>query len=120
VAVFSTAHAPAGVAPFTVIGDDVYCVLDPADPQPAILEAAVRLARLLAVATLSEHEVEVDAAAVAAALTGIREQLEAIKTLKSQLTSISNATKGVWTGLDTLRSGILSRVAAAEAELQRA
>jgi hypothetical protein len=120
VAVFSTAHAPAGVAPFTVIGDDVYCVLEPADPQPAILEAAVRLARLLAVATLSEHEVEVDAAAVAAALTGIREQLEAIKTLKSQLTSISNATKGVWTGLDTLRSGILSRVAAAEAELQRA
>lgn len=117
VAVFGTAHAPAGVAPFAIVGDDVFCAIDPADPDPAVLEAAVRLARLLALATLAEREVEVDAAAVAAALTGIREQLDQIKTLKSQLTSISNATKGVWTGLDTLRSGILARVAAAEAEL---
>ena len=35
-----------------------------------VLEAAVRLARLLAVATLQEREVEVDAAAIQAALTG--------------------------------------------------
>jgi len=34
-------------------------------------------------------------AAIARALAGVREQLEAIKTLKSNLTSISNATKGV-------------------------
>jgi hypothetical protein len=95
----------------------VYCVVDPDAPEPATLEAAVKLARLLALATVAEHEVDVDAAAIAAALTGIREQLEAIKSLKSQLTSISNATKGVWTGLDTLRSGILARVAAAESEL---
>jgi hypothetical protein len=78
----------------------------------------MRLARLLAAATLVEHEVEIDAAAVAAALAGIREQLELIKALKSQLTSIGNATKAVWGGLDTLRSGILARVTDAESELR--
>jgi len=119
-AVFTPAHAPSGIAPFAIVGDDVYCVVDPADPEPAVLEAAVRLARLLALASLAEHEVEVNAAAVAAALTGIREQLEAIKTLKSQLTSIGNATKAVWQGLDTLRAGILARVAEAEAEIRAA
>jgi hypothetical protein len=116
--VFTPAHAPSGIAPFALVGDDVYCVIDPDAPEPATLEAAVRLARLLALASLVEHEVEVDAAAIGAALTAIREQLEVVRTLKSQLTSISNATKAVWSGLDTMRSTILSRVAEAEAELR--
>jgi hypothetical protein len=60
----------------------------------------------------------VDAAAVGRALGAIKEQLEVIRSLKTQLTSVSNATKAVWTGLDTLRSGILARVAEAEAELR--
>ena len=68
VVVFTPAHAPTGIAPFTVLGDDVYCVIDPEAPEPAILEAAIRLARLLALASLDEHEVEVDAAAIARAL----------------------------------------------------
>ena len=93
-------------------------MIDPESPEPATLEAAVRLARLLALASLAEHEVEVDAAAVASALNGIREQLELVRTLKSQLTSISNATKAVWTGLDSMRSAILARVADAEAEIR--
>jgi hypothetical protein len=116
--VFTPAHAPTGVAPFEIIGDDVYCVLDPAAPDPAVLEAAVRLARLLALAGLDENDVAIDAASIGAALTGIREHLESIRTLKSQLTSIGNATKAVWTGLDTLRNGILTRIAEAEAELR--
>jgi hypothetical protein len=120
VIVFTPAHAPAGVAPFTVVGGDVYCVVDPAEPEPAVLEAAVRLARILALASLDQREVELDAAVVGAALTGIREQLDAIKTLKSQLTSIGNATKAVWTGLDTLRAGVLAKVGEAEAELRGA
>jgi len=120
VIVFTPTHAPSGIDPFTVIGSDVYCVVDPESPEPAFLAAAIRLARLLALATLDEREVEVDAAAIARALAGVREQLEAIKTLKSNLTSISNATKGVWTGLDQLRAGILARVAEAEAELRAA
>ncbi len=120
VAIFTPAHAPTGVAPFTVVGGDIYCVIDPEAPEPATLEAAVRLARLLALATLAEREVEVDAAAIGAALTAIREQLEVVRALKSQLTSISTATKAVWTGLDTLRSDILARVAEAEAEIRAA
>jgi hypothetical protein len=116
--VFTPAHAPSGVAPFNIVGDDVYCVIDPADPDPATLEAAVRLARLLALASLVEREVEVDAAAIGAALTAIHEQLEVVRTLKAQLTSIMTSTKAVWTGLDTMRGSILARVAEAEAELR--
>ena len=99
VVVFTPAHAPTGVAPFTLVGDDVYCVIDPEAPEPATLEAAIRLARLLALASLVEHEVEVDAAAIGAALNAIREQLDVVRALKAQLTSISNATKAVWSGL---------------------
>ncbi len=117
VVVFTPTHAPSGVSPFALVGDDVYCVIDPEAPEPATLEAAVRLARLLALASLVEHEVEVDAAAIGAALTAIREQLEVVRSLKSQLTSISTATKAVWSGLDTMRSNILAKVLEAESEL---
>jgi hypothetical protein len=120
VAVFTPAHAPAGVAPFTLVGGDVYCVIDPDAPEPATLEAAVRLARLLALASLAEREVAVDAAAIGSALMAIREQLEVVRQLKSQLTSISNATKAVWTGLDAMRSSILARVSEAESEIRTA
>ena len=113
VVVFSAAHAPSGIAPFAIVGTDVYCVVDPLAPDAATVEAAVRLARLLALATLDEHEIEVDAAAIGAALTAIREQLDTVRTLKSQLTSISTATKHIWSGLDVMRSNILSRVAEA-------
>ena len=119
VVVFTPDHAPTGIAPFALVGDDVYCVIDPEAPEPATLEAAVRLARLLALASLVEHEVEVDAAAIATALNGIREQLEVVRGLKAQLTSISTATKAVWSGLDQLRANILARVAEAEAEIRR-
>jgi hypothetical protein len=118
VVVFTPAHAPSGVAPFALVGDDVYCVIDPEAPEPANLEAAVRLARLLALTSVVEHEVEVDAAAIGAALNAIREQLDVVRGLKAQLTSISNATKAVWSGLDQMRSNILARVTEAEAEIR--
>jgi hypothetical protein len=118
VAIWSAAHAPANVGPFALVGDDVHVVVDPEAPDAAALEAAVRLARILALARLDERDVDVDAAAVGRALQGVREQLDAIRALKAQLTSVSNATKAVWTGLDTLRNGILAKVAEAEAELR--
>jgi len=118
VVVFTPSHAPTGVAPFALVGDDVYCVIDPGAPEPANLEAAIRLARLLALASLVEREVEVDAAAIGGALTAIREQLDVVRALKAQLTSISTATKAVWSGLDQMRSNILARVAEAEAEIR--
>jgi hypothetical protein len=117
--VFTTAHAPAGIAPFDVRAGDVYCVIDPAAPDGATLEASVRLARLLALQTLREHDVELDAAAVAAALNGVREQLEMIRALKQTLTSIGTSARDVHTGLDKLRDGILARLVEAEAELRR-
>ena len=115
--VFTPAHAPTGIAPFDVRAGDVYCVLDPAAPDHATLEAALRLARLLALNTLREREADLDQEAIAEALTGIREQLDVIKGLKSQLTSISGAAGTVSTGLDRLRDGVIARVVAAEREL---
>jgi hypothetical protein len=116
--VFSPAHAPAGIAPFDVRAGDVYCVLDPAAPDPAVLEAAVRLARILALQTLRERDVEVDAAAVAEALKGVREQLETLRSLKQTLTSIGTSAREVHAGLDRLRDSILARIAEAETELR--
>ena len=115
---FSTAHAPSGIAPFDVRAGDVYCVLDPEAPDRAVLEAAVRLARLLALATLREQESDIDPTAIAAALVAIRNQLEAIRTLKTQLTSIGTASLAVNAGLDKLREGVLARVAEAEEQLR--
>ena len=120
VVVFTPTHAPTGVAPFAMVGGDVYCVIDPDAPEPATLEAAIRLARLLALASLAERDVTVDAAAIGAALTAVREQLELVRQLKSQLTSIANTTRTVATGLDEMRSTILARVAEAEAEIRTA
>jgi hypothetical protein len=118
VVVFTPAHAPAGIAPFDVRAGDVYCVVDPAAPDAATLEAAVRLARLLALQTLRTRDVEVDAAAVAEALKGVREQLETLRALKLALTSIGSSAKEVYAGLDRLRDGILARITEAEAELR--
>jgi hypothetical protein len=117
--VFTAAHAPAGIAPFDIRAGDVYCVQDPAAPDPANLEAAVRLARLLAVQTLKDHDVEVDAAAVTEALNGVREQLETLRALKVSLTAIGTSAKEVYAGLDKLRDGILARIVEAETELRR-
>jgi hypothetical protein len=118
--VFTPAHAPTGIAPFDLRAGDVYCVLDPAAPDGATLEAALRLARLLALNTLRESETEVDVASIGTALAGIREQLEIIKGLKAQLTSISGAAGGVSNGLDRLRDGVIARVVEAEGELAAA
>ena len=116
--IFTPAHAPAGIAPFDVRRGDIYCVIDPASPDRAVLDAAIRLARLHALATLDEHAVEMDARAIGAALTAIRGQLDAIRALKMQLTSIGNVSREVSTGLDRLREGVLAQVADAEQELR--
>jgi hypothetical protein len=115
---FTTEHAPAAVAPFHLHGNDVYCVLDPAAPDPAILEAALRLARLVALASIEQAGDEIDTAAASAALDGIRGQLDAIRALKSQLTSIGNVSQQVSAGLDRLRDGVLARLSDAETALR--
>jgi hypothetical protein len=118
--VFSPAHAPSGIAPFDVRAGDVYCVVDPDAPDPAILEAALRLARLLAIASLREVEAEVDVEAVRAALGAVRAELDALKGIKATLTSIANSAAGVQQALDRLREAIVARVAEAEGEIRAA
>ena len=120
VAVFTPEHAPAGAEPFALLAGDVYCVIDPESPEPAYLEAAIGLARLLALATVREREAEVDLDAVSGALAEIREHMEAIRGMKAQLTSIGTATKALWEGLDRLKQAVLARVAEAEGELRAA
>jgi hypothetical protein len=118
--VFSPAHAPSGIAPFDVRAGDVYCVVDPADPDPATLEAALRLARLLAIASLRDVAAEVDVEAIRAALTAVRAELEALKGIKATLTSISTSASGLQLTLDRLRDAVVARVADAEAEIRAA
>ena len=118
--VFTPQHAPSGIAPFDVRSGDVYCVIDPANPDHADLQAAVRLARLLALASAREIESEINAAALATALTRIREQLDLVKGMKSALTSIGTTANGVSSSLDRLRDGITAHVIEAEKELAAA
>ena len=115
--VFTPEHAPTGIAPFDIRAGDVYAVIDPADPDRATLEAAVRLARLLAMATVRESEAEVDLGEVQAALTGVRETLEAVRGLKVQLTNIGTTSENVSKALDKLREAVLAWISRAEREL---
>ncbi len=116
--VFSSAHAPAGIAPFDIRMGDVYCAIDPEDPDTATLEAALRLARLLAMAVTRDTVVEIDTAALHASLERVRAELDAVRGLKTKLTTIGTAAKAVNAGLDQLRDSIIARIAEAEAELR--
>lgn len=115
--IFTPAHAPAGIAPFDVRAGDVYAVIDPSDPDMATLEAAVRLARLLALTSVRESEADVDLSDVQASLTAIREALEAVRALKVQLSNIGSTSTAVSVGLDKLREAILAWISRAEKEL---
>ncbi|HYK96688.1 MAG TPA: hypothetical protein VE011_12625 [Candidatus Dormibacteraeota bacterium] len=117
--VFTPEHAPSGIAPFDVRAGDVYAVIDPADPDAATLQAAVRLVRLLALTTIRESEAEVDLAEVTACLTAIREALENVRSLKVQLSNIGSTSAAVSSGLDKLREAVLAWISRAERELAR-
>lgn len=116
--VFSAAHAPSGIAPFDIRAGDVYCVIDPQDPQPATLDAAMRLARLMALVSIREAPEEIDGAALQAGLDRIRGQLDTVRGLKMQLTTIGTTASEVAAGLDRLRDAISADISAAEAELR--
>jgi hypothetical protein len=116
--VFSEQHAPAGIAPFDVRMGDVYCAVDPQHPEPANLEAAVRLARLLALASVRDEGADIDRAAVHDALARISAELDAVRGLKTKLTTIGSAAKAVSAGLDQLRDGVIARLGEVETELR--
>lgn len=116
--VFTPTHAPTGIAPFDVRMGDVYCVIDPDDPAPATLDAALRLARLLAMTTIRDDGPEVDSSAVQAALERVSAELDALRGLKVKLTTIGTAADAVSAGLEQMRDGIVARIAETEAELK--
>ena len=117
-AVFTPLHAPSGVAPFDVRSGHVVCVIDPQAPDDGTLSAAVRLARLYALASFENRETEVDAARVLQAVAAIRGELDLVRGLKMQLTSIGRAAGEVSQGLERMREQVIARVADAEAQLQ--
>jgi hypothetical protein len=117
-AVFTAAHAPSGIAPFDIRFGHIVCVVDPDAPDLATLSAAVRLARLHAIASLHGQERSVDATRVLAAVSAVRNELDTVRGLKTQLTSIGRTAADVAQGLDRVRENVLARVADAEALLQ--
>ena len=102
-AVFSPLAAPPGVAPLTVIGTDVYCVYDPETDDAIALEAAYRLARALALATLRDAAVSINVPAVQAALDEVGRAVGEVQGMKVKLTSISGAAEAVSQSLDRMR-----------------
>jgi len=116
--VFSPQGAPNGIAPFALVGSDVYAVFDPEADDDAGLEAAFRLARALALLTLRERAGQVDVPAITAALDEIGQQLAVVQGMKAKLSSIGNAATDVKSALDLLRAGVLRSVRAVEDQLR--
>jgi hypothetical protein len=117
-AIFTPEHAPAGVAPFDVRFGHVFAVIDPQSPDLATLSAAVRLARLHALASLATQKAEVDPARITTALAALKTELDAVRALKVSLTSIKTTSDNISAGLDRLREQVLLRVTEAEAALR--
>lgn len=105
--------APAGIAPLQIVGDDVYCVVSD-DGDPAVLELAVRLARLLAFVGLRDRARPIDAALVLPAVQEIREELKALQAVKSTLTSmqrsVSDGSSSIVVQLERTRQRVLTLV----------
>jgi hypothetical protein len=118
-AIYTPEHAPAGVAPFDVRYGHVFAVIDPASPEMATLTAALRLARLHALASVASDTAEIDAGRLSQALASVRTELEAVRALKVSLTSIKTTADNVSGGLDRLRDQVLTRVTEAESHLRR-
>jgi hypothetical protein len=118
-AIYTPEHAPAGVAPFDVRYGHVFAVIDPDSPETATLTAALRLARLHALASVASETAEIDAGRLSQALASVKTELEAGRALKVSLTSMKTTADNVAAGLDRLRDQVLARVTEAESQLTR-
>jgi phage shock protein A len=119
VAVFAQGCAPNGCAPLTLHGEHVLCEIDPDDLADNALEAAVRLARALAVAQSRERAGDVDLASIRRQLDALRNHMKSVTAMKAKLTSVANATREVSAGMDTLRQGVIDCVVGIEEEIAR-
>jgi hypothetical protein len=109
-AVFTPEHAPAGVSPFALVGSDVYAVHDPEADGGVGLEAAFRVARVMALLTLRETGGQVDVAAIGEALQDVQFAVDNVRKMKARLTTIGSAAQEVSSLLDELRERVLASV----------
>ena len=118
VAVFAPEFAPSGIAPLQLVGNDVWCVLDPEGEDTTALEAAVRLARVLALNSLREVGAQLDVHEVADALHDITGELQRVQSMKVKLTSIGTVAREVTAALDEMRSGVQRHLRRVEDQLR--
>ena len=81
------------------------------------LEAAYRTARILALLTLRDAQVQLDAEAVTRSLEDLTRQVDCVRGLKTQLTHIGSTAREVADALDLLRAGVLRSVKDLESQL---
>jgi hypothetical protein len=108
--VFTPEHAPSGVTPFALVGNDVYAVYDPEVDGGVGLEAAFRVARVMALLTLRDTGGQVDVAAIGEALQDVQFAVENVRKMKARLTTIGSAAQEVSGLLDDLRERVLASV----------
>lgn len=116
-AVFTPHTAPTSVTPFAMVGQDVYATYDPETDDAIALEAAYRTARILALLTLRDAPVQLDAEAVTRSLEDLTRQVDVVRSLKTKLTHIGSTATDVSNALDVLRMGVLRSVKDLEAQL---
>jgi hypothetical protein len=108
--VFTPEHAPTGVSPFALVGSDVYAVHDPESDGGVGLEAAYRVARVMALLTLRESTGQVDVAGIGEALQDVQFAVENVRKMKARLSGIGSAAQEIATLLDELRERVLASV----------
>jgi hypothetical protein len=116
-AVFTPHTAPAAVSPLAMVGSDVFATYDPDADDAVALEAAYRAARILALVTLRDAAVRLDAEAVARSLEDLSRQVDVVRALKTKLTHIGSTAREVSDALDLLRAGVLRSVKELELQL---
>ena len=116
-AVFTPHTAPTAVTPLALVGPDVFATYDPETDDAVALEAAYRAARILALITLRDAAVQLDAEAVARALDDLGRQVDVVRSLKTKLTHIGSTAREVSDALDVLRAGVLRSVRELEGQL---
>jgi hypothetical protein len=116
-AVFTPRSAPTSVAPLALVGSDVFATYDPETDDAVALEAAYRTARILAMLTLRDAPVQLDAEAVNRSLEDLVRQVDVVRSLKTKLTAIGSTANEVSLALDGLRMGVLRSVKDLEAQL---
>lgn len=116
-AVFTPHTAPTSVAPLALVGQDVFATYDPETDDAVALEAAYRTARILALLTLRDASVQLDAEAMSRSLEDLTRQVDCVRGLKTKLTHIGSTAREVSDALDLLRAGVLRSVKDLEAQL---